>query len=73
MIILCDLLPWRITYTEFLLSVRGHETLLGLLSLGRFFHTFAHFGPFAVDFRLFCLLSLCADDRRDREKKKERL
>lgn len=47
-----------ISYTEFLLSVRSHETLLGLLCLGRFFHTFAHFGPFAVDFRLFRLLSL---------------
>lgn len=47
-----------VTYTEFLLPIRSHESLLGLLCLGRFFHTFAHFGPFAVDFRLFRLLSL---------------
>lgn len=54
------------TYTEFLLSVRGHETLLGFLGLGRLFHTLAHFGPLAVDFRLFCFLSL----RRTREKQR---
>lgn len=46
------------TYTELLLPVRRHETLLGLLGLRSFFHTLAHLGPLAVDFRLFRLLSL---------------
>lgn len=46
------------SYTKLLLPVRGHETLLGFFGFGSFFHTLTDFGPLAVDFRLFCLLSL---------------
>lgn len=46
------------TYPELLLSFGGHETLLGLLSLGGFFHTLAYFSTLALDFGLFSLLSL---------------
>ena len=43
---------------ELLLSFWCHETLLGLLGLGSFFHTLAYFSTLAFNFGLFSLLSL---------------
>lgn len=47
-----------LTYSKFLLSLRGHETFLRLLCLGGLFHASPHFGPFAFNFGLFPLLFL---------------
>jgi hypothetical protein len=46
------------SHPEFLLSLRCHETLLGLLSLGRFLHALAHFGALGLDLSLLLLLLL---------------
>ena len=46
------------THPQFLLPLRSHEALLGLLSFGRLLEPLAHFRALAVDLSLLGLLRL---------------
>lgn len=47
-----------LTHPELLLPLWGHETLLGLLSLGGLLHTLAHLSTLALNLSLLRLLCL---------------